>query len=57
MSQTLHPKSRLNLGKLVSIERNTPVRHHGDVKAEDLTLLKISLLEILNADLGEHKPH
>jgi hypothetical protein len=51
-SHTLHAKSRLNLGKLVSIERNTPVRYHGDVRAEDLTLLKRSLLEIFAVDLG-----
>jgi hypothetical protein len=52
-SDTLHPKSRLHLGKLVPIERNTRVRYHGDVKAEDFKLLKKALLEILTEDLGE----
>lgn len=46
LSNTLHKKSRLNLGTLISIQRNVRVRDHGTVAPSDFQRLQSSLQEI-----------
>lgn len=44
---SLHKKSRLDLRKTVSIERNTRVLEKGDVLTEDFELLRTSVKEMV----------